>query len=216
MRKNSAIKFKSKPLFFKFARTINCIQLENLTTNITFNQLDKKTFEQLFKSHFVALTAFAKKYVKDLDLSKEIVHDVFVNLWDKRETIDADKPIKSYLYTSVHNRCLNAIRDHKKFDTSEKTLKKADVAMSWNYEDNMDELELEEKINRSIAALPDKCKEAFVLSRFEQLKYNEIATKLDISVKTVESHISKALKILRENLSEYIKFLIITFLTIFK
>ena len=81
--------------------------------------LDKQVFEKLFKTFFPSLILFARKYLPDLDTAKEIVHNVFLNLWEKRETIDASKLLKSYLFTSVHNRCLNYIRDQKKFSRDE-------------------------------------------------------------------------------------------------
>lgn len=71
------------------------------------NQLNKLAFEKLFREFFVPLTAFSKKYVGDVDSAKEIVHDVFVNLWSKRAAIDIEKSVKSYLYTSCYNRSLN-------------------------------------------------------------------------------------------------------------
>ena len=79
----------------------------------------------------------------------------------------------------------------------------------WSYENDIEALELEEKINNIINSLPDKCKQIFLMSRFEGLKYNEIAEKLNISVKTVEAQMSKALKVLRENLKDYLTILII-------
>ncbi len=172
-------------------------------------QLDKAAFEKLFREYFVPLTAFAKKYVGDVDSAKEIVHDVFVNLWTKRETIDLEKAVKSYLYTSAYNRSLNYIRDHKKFDNNVSVEDNFSKASDWNFENNVDALELEEKINRVINSLPKKCREVFLMSRFEGLKYHEIADKLNISVKTVEGQMSKALKALKENLKDYLTVLII-------
>ena len=167
------------------------------------NLLDEKYFEVLFKSHFSALCSFALKYINDLDSAKEITHDIFINLWEKRLTIDLNKSIKSYLYTSVYNRCMNHIRDNKKFRQVDTAGEAFDE--NWDPSGKMGEAELDEKIHQTIDSLPVKCREIFLLNRFEELKYHEIAAKLEISVKTVEAQMSKALKILRENLAEYIR-----------
>ena len=172
------------------------------------NILDKKTFEELFKTHFKPLTAFANKFLKDIDLSKGIVHDVFVKLWEKRETIDLDKAIKSYLYTAVNNKSLNYIRDNKKFVKNEAIFELENKSQEWNYIDNIIAIEMQEKINQTLDSLPKKCQKVFRLSRYENMKYKEIAKELDISIKTVETHISRALKELRKNLSEYLTIIV--------
>jgi len=175
-------------------------------------QLDKSTFEKLFRDYFIPLTAFAKKYVGDIDSAKEIVHDVFVNLWSKRETIDIEKSVKSYLYTSAYNRSLNYIRDKKKFETNITVEDNSIHSSEWSFDNDIEALELEEKINKVISSLPEKCKQVFLMSRFEGLKYHEIAEKLNISIKTVESQMSKALKALRENLKDYLTIILLIIL----
>jgi len=163
-------------------------------------QFSKEEFEKLFRDYFKPLVAFAKKYTSDIDAAKEIVHDVFVNLWNKREQIDIQKSVKSYIYTSAYNRSLNYLRDQKKFDFNQSVESSMENNFSWSFEENMDAIELEEKINKTIDNLPEKCRQVFMLSRFEGLKYHEIADKLGISVKTVEGQISKALAVLKTNL----------------
>lgn len=183
-------------------------------THIThFNQ---KTFEGLFKQYFAPLSYYANKFVPDIETAKEVVHDVFINFWEKRETMDLSKSLKSYLYTSVHNRCLNYIRDNKKFDRSEYVLENTESESSWENSDVLIEAEIKAKINETLQKLPEKCREIFVMSRFEGLKYQEIADKLSISVKTVENQMSKALKIFRENLKEYTLILIFLYLLFFE
>jgi len=174
--------------------------------------LSEKLFEELFRKHFTSLCLFAGKYISDFDSAKEIVHDVFIRLWEIRDNIDTSKPLKSYLFTSVHNRCLNFIRDNKKFANNIDISEISNIDFSDN-NDKLIELEMKEKIMSVINSLPGKCRTIFELSRFEGLKYIEIAEKLNISVKTVEANISKALKILRENLIEYLTvFLILIYL----
>ena len=171
--------------------------------------LDKSTFEQLFKTLFISLMHFARKYVSDTDTAKEITHDVFFNLWEKREKIDSSTSLKSYLYTSVYNRCMNYIRDQKKFNREEQVFNRNEQEEHIAYHDHLEEQELESKIQESLNSLPLKCREIFVLNRFEGNKYAEIAEKMNISVKTVETQMSKALRILREKLADYLKILII-------
>lgn len=168
----------------------------------------KRKFESLFREHFVALCYFADKYTTDSDTSKEIVHNVFLKIWEKRDDFDFEKPAKSYLFTAVHNRCLNNIRDNKKFVTKGDDSSLLEVSTG-SYEDTMETAELENRIKEAVNTLPEKCKEIFILSRFEELKYGEIAKKLDISVKTVEGQMSKALKILRAQLKDYLMILLL-------
>ncbi|MEO9806477.1 MAG: RNA polymerase sigma-70 factor [Reichenbachiella sp.] len=170
---------------------------------------DKKAFEDLFKEYYPYLCSFAKKYVADIDDCKDIVHNVFLNLWQKQADLHSDTSLKSYLFKSVHNRCLNYIRDRKKIvhhDLSMESLPLADYIESTDY---LEQSELEIKIKVSIDDLPDSCRQVFILSRFEEKKYKEIAEQLGISVKTVEGQMSRALKILREKLGAYLLDLLI-------
>lgn len=173
-----------------------------MTTEKRLNQergLDQEAFERLFREYFPPLMAFARKILVDEDDAREVVQNVFINLWEKRMEIDLSTPLKSYLFTSVHNRSLNVIRDRKKFSSSEMP----EVAGEWDVSMQIETMELEEKIREVIGSLPEKCREVFELNRFDGLKYSEIAEALGISVKTVENQMSKALKILREKLLKY-------------
>jgi RNA polymerase sigma-70 factor (ECF subfamily) len=171
----------------------------------------KHKFEKLFREHFTALCYFAKKYLGDMDSSKEIVHSVFIKIWENRAEFDWEKPAKSYLFTSVYNRSLNFIRDNKRFVSTgaDEILENSDNVSE--FQDNLEVAELEGRIKQALQTLPEKCREVFELNRFEGKKYAEIAEELNISVKTVETHMSKALKILKEELKDYL-YLFILFL----
>ena len=182
---------------------------------INSDKLDKQSFELLFRENFTALAGFARKYVKDLDTAKEIAHDVFINLWEKRNEIDSGKPLQSYLFTSVRNRCLNYIRDQKKFDKTGDITENPGYSQLAEDNDPVEIMELEERINLAIDSLPDKCREIFIMSRFRDLKYAGIAKELDISVKTVEAQMSRALKALREKLAEYMPVWVVWIVSIF-
>lgn len=171
-------------------------------------------FEALFREYFTSLCYFAQKYVADQDSAREIVHTVFISVWDNRNNFDFDKPAKSYLFTSVYNRSMNFLRDRKKFVSDPQgTTEEEQGAPDPDY---MAEAELESRIWKVIDSLPDKCREVFVLSRFDGLKYAEIAGKLNVSVKTVETQMTRALKALRIELKDYLIILWIIMINFFR
>lgn len=181
-----------------------------MSINLEMSRLkDKKAFEDLFKAYYPFLCSFAKKYVDDIDDCKDIVHNVFLNLWQKQGELDAATSLKPYLFKSVYNRCLNHIRDRKKIVRHDLLMDEEPLFDYLESNDFLEQSELETKIKESIDALPDSCRHVFVLSRFEEKKYKEIADELNISVKTVEGQMSRALKILRENLADYLLALLI-------
>ena len=166
---------------------------------------DIQPFEQLFRELFKPLCGFAMKYVADLDDARNLVHDVFITTWEKFDSLPSDTNYRSYLYTSVRNRCLNHLRDTKKHLTIEKMAEH-------NYAEEirpMEAAELEKEIELGINSLPEKCRMVFEMSRLEGLKYSEIAEKMNISVKTVEAQMSKALSVLREHLKEFLSLIFI-------
>lgn len=170
--------------------------------------LEKPQFEQLFREHFVHLANFARQYVADEDSAKDITQKVFISLWENRDKIDTEKSVPSYLFTAVKNRCLNHIRDHKKYRSSILDLECNDFELS--VEPDEGELpELEHKISRALDSLPEKCRIVFEMSRYHDKKYREIAEELEISQKTVEAHMSKAIKALRVHLQDYLSFLLL-------
>ncbi len=166
-----------------------------------FMGLDAAEFESLFKEKFKPLTAFAYKYVKDLDLAKELVHEAFLKLWENRDVIDRNRNIKSYLYTVVANLSMNYIRDNKKFISTEQ-IYEWDVKPE-NFRNYAEQNELSEAIISAIDRLPKKMRQIFIMSRFDGLTHKQIAEKLGISPKTVENQIGKALKKLRKDLKIY-------------
>lgn len=172
--------------------------------------MDKNSFEAIFNSYFTNLCHFAYRYVSDRDTSQEIVQEVFIGLWQKRESIDPEKPIKSYLFTSVKNRCLNYIRDTKKFRSYVLDVE-TELEIPVMDQDTISISETQSRIDEALNKLPPKCREVFELSRFEELRYKAIAETLGISVKTVEVQMSKALKIMREELGDLIIWIMILF-----
>lgn len=176
--------------------------------NQTHNHLNRSDFEVLFKEQYSSLCRFAFGYTNDYDSAQEIVQEVFINLWLKRGSIDRNKSVKSYLFTATKNRCLNYIRDNKKF-RSEYLDVELELEIRVEDKDIFSENERKERINQAFDKLPEKCREVFELSRSDEMKYKDIAVKLNISIKTVEVHMSKALKILREELKDLMLLLLI-------
>lgn len=172
----------------------------------------KRQFETLFREHFSGLSYFARKYTGDLDSAKEIVHGVFIRIWENRSEFDWENPAKSYLFTSVYNRSMNYLRDNKKFISHEEATLHNMVVDESVFTDNLETAELEGRIKSALQKLPEKCREVFELSRFEGMKYSEIAKHLKISVKTVETQMSKALNILKEELKDYLTILLLILL----
>lgn len=172
---------------------------------------NKQAFEQLFKSYYAPMCLFAQKYLSDNDECEDVVQKVFVKIWEKRKSININSSASNYLFTAVRNQCINHIQHQKiKQQHQNYTLN--------NYQnENINEIDFPEpglmsKIEKSIEALPPRRREIFRLSREEGLKYHEIADKLGLSVKTVETHLGLALKTLRESLKEYRKLIISFFI----
>lgn len=169
---------------------------------------DVEAFSSLFDESYTALCFFSNKYLADMDASRSLVQQVFIDLWSSRQKINIKTSLKTYLYSSVKNRSIDYLRK-----------KERHIALIENYEnvnttpfqDLVEEAELNERINSSIHKLPDKCREIFTLCRFEGLKYAEIAEKLNISVKTVEMQMGIALKKMRDSLSDYQVFSLVVF-----
>lgn len=164
---------------------------------------DEIAFSHLFDTFYTPLCFFSSKYTNDMDLSRSLVQQIFVDLWTKRMTIDVERSLKSYLYTSVKNKSIDYLRQKSRTHSISENIESIDRLKQIPFYDLIEEAELNERINRSINKLPGNCRKIFQLSRFEGMKYLEIASELNISVKTVEMQMGIALKRLRESLSDY-------------
>ena len=166
---------------------------------------DELAFELLFRKYYLRLCAFANKYLNDFEEAREVVQEVFIKIWEGREDINPEESLCSYLFKITSNRCINRLR-HKKVES--KYIEIYKLVYVENREISPIESlladEQNDKINFALKKIPPKCRKIFDLSRVEGLRYSEIATTLSISVKTVEAQMSKALKILRVELKEYL------------
>jgi RNA polymerase sigma-70 factor (family 1) len=165
-------------------------------------QGDAEQFESLFRSSYVSLVRYAMTLLKDHDSSEEIVQDLFFRLWKEKEKIKIESSLNGYLFRSVHNRCLHFIEHNKVVERHSKEVSYSQTESQENPSDILHYKELQAKIASILERLPDRCGKIFCMSRFEGLKYNEIAEKLSVSVKTVESNMGKALKEFRKGLKE--------------
>ena len=168
-------------------------------------------FERLFKSHFGPLQAYAFTFTRDTTEAEEIVQQVFLKVWERKEKIDMREPLTPYLYRAVYNESLNYLKHLKVKDRHRMQVQPVAMHATLTTE-QIDARELEQKLMRSINELPEQCRTVFQLSRFEQLKYNEIADKLGISVKTVENHMSKAIKKLKASLDAFLLIVLLFFI----
>jgi RNA polymerase sigma-70 factor (ECF subfamily) len=174
----------------------------NIITQISAG--NENAFETLFKKHYSGLCGYAVKYISDIDEAEEIVQDLFYNLWHKKNTLVIETSAEAYLFRSVRNACLNYLK-HMKVRQQHADRVKNNPASDNITPDNPTEiLELQVKIDEAVETLPPERQKIFRLSRYEGLKYKEIAAQLGLSVKTVEAQMGKALKSLRENLTEYL------------
>ncbi|MBU8893816.1 MAG: RNA polymerase sigma-70 factor [Bacteroidales bacterium] len=182
-----------------------------ITDNHLFNSFregNENSFALIFEKYYPILVVFAKKYLTDLDLSKGIVQDFFVKFYEKKNEIEINTSLKSYLYLSVKNTCLNYIERKKTQNKHQIIIEHNSTDISDEVSNKIEETELEYEIFKYIEKLPEQCKRIFKMSRVEYKKNQEIADELQISKRTVETQISKALRILRESLSHHLKWLI--------
>ena len=161
-----------------------------------------EAFEALFEAYYSPLCRYANGILNDTDEARDTVQKVFIELWEKRSSLEILVSLKSYLYRSVHNRSLNTLKANKRFD---KNVELGSVALfAPDTDESISHSELQKRIHEAIGKLPPQCARIFEMSRFEHLKYHEIAAALELSVKTVENQMGKALKILRTELSDYL------------
>ncbi|MGB4839624.1 MAG: RNA polymerase sigma-70 factor [Saprospiraceae bacterium] len=159
----------------------------------------EKALEYLYSQFYNMLCNQVFRILKDNVAAEDIVQDVFFGIWRKRDQLVINTSLEAYLKRSCRNRTLNYIRNnHMKWEDEGLLNDQADNGFT--SDQYIDAEDLNQKIQEVIAELPEKCGIVFSLSRFEEMSYADIAVELNISVKTVEHHISKALRILREKI----------------
>ena len=172
-------------------------------------QGDERAYEIIFRQHYAPLCRYARQFLTDADEAEEEVQAMFLALWERRDGLFITTSLKAYLFRAVHNRCLNRI---KHFAVRDEYQQHTRYVAETTTESPMQTLlgdELADRLRMAIQKLPEQCRLAFTLSRFEELRYGEIADQLGISPKTVENQIGKALRILRTELSDYLPLLLV-------
>lgn len=167
----------------------------------------EEAFEQLFKTHFRGLYAYALTIVQDEIMAEELVQNMFCRLWEKKSQLEIHTSLKAYLYKTVYHDSLNYLK-HQKVRAAHAmyVVKHAETGVD-NAADKAEAGQLDARIHQALSELPEQCRTIFQLSRYEGLKYHEIAQVLQLSVKTVENQMGKALKLMRVKLRDYLPLL---------
>lgn len=165
--------------------------------------MDKSDFRLLFDQHYRPLCNYAYRIVGDMDEAEDVVQEVFVKLWSQRSVIQINKSPAKYIYSMVRNQALSFIRRTSVGSKIKENMLnlQAGVALDEMDDEEIEKYLLMDKIYNSIRQLPPKCGEIFIMSKVNGLTYTQIAESLNISVKTVENQMSKALKLLRNMLA---------------
>lgn len=165
---------------------------------------NEKIFRLIMEEWYSRLFNFANNYLNNEENTKEVLQDVFLKLWDNRQKLSADTNLNAYLFTLTRNRCIDLIRREKlmlQFRTDKqeeyRRLSENFEALSDPILDNLFAMEIQAEINRTISELPEQCQKVFVLSRIKGMNNREISRTMVLSEKTIESHLTKALKTIR-------------------
>ncbi len=185
MSKKAEIEQKDKVLFSNFQKGRNDL------------------FDYFFDKYYQGLCVYAYKIVLSQNASEDIVQDFFIRLWETRKNITIETSVKSYFLRSVHNRCLDFLA-HQNIKEAHRAYKLSHFSQEDIQEYPLLDFELEQRLQKAVETLPDGIRETFIMNRFDGLNYKEIADKENVSVKTIEYRISKALSLLRNDLREYL------------
>ncbi len=201
---NREVEAEADYVFLPKTKVLALVQLSDPEIVQAIRQGQGSAFEQMFRTYYEPLCRYANTLLKDSDEAEEVTQGLFLSIWEKREDLEITLSLKAYLYRAVHNHCLNRI---KHFGVRE-THRAYSLHFQTDSHDSVTEAiygsELEKRIERAVSKLPEQCQVVFRMSRFEELKYQEIADQLGLSIKTIENQIGKALKIMRKELADYL------------
>jgi len=218
---NELIKFL---LFLPPIRSIKPKQTNNITVDLESKEIvlkiisgDEASFEKVYSYYFPRLNYFAKQYLLEDEASKNIVQDVFTELWDKRQSLRNDTNLNAWLFTVTKNKSLKIISQLKSRQNYDNFIKSRQLEVNFKSLSEFDTShlvfeELQVQIQSALEKLTPACRKVFEMSRFEDKKNREIAEELNLSIKTVEAQISKALRSLRADLKDYLPLFYILFL----
>lgn len=175
--------------------------MQKIYTIVSENIQTELGFEQVYKNYFKGLYAYALSIIRDREMAEEITQQVFFKLWERRETIQIKESARAYLYQSVYHDSMNYLKHLKVRDTHSKYAMLQESQENTTLQ-NLEAKELENRLSLALNQLPEVCRTVFQLCRFEEMKYKEIAEKLNMPLKTVENQMGKALRLLRLNLAD--------------
>ena len=161
-------------------------------------------FSDIFSAYYKDLVFFAYSFTHELSTAEDIVQDTFIKLWEDHEKLVVTVSLKSILLKTIQNKCIDWHRHRKIVNNSSTYIIDKSPLYEYDTDNYVLRSELERMIDKAIEDLPEKFKEAFELNRFEGLKYQEIAIKLNVSIRTIEVRISKALELLRKSLIDFL------------
>ena len=166
---------------------------------------DENAFRELFHLFFSSLCYFSFQYIPDKETCEDLVQDTFFKIWKNRKHIDITTSGRNFLITSVRNNCIDYIRKKELEETYRRHQETTGATEEISTENLYSAVELKELIDKAMEKLPPTIREVFELNRFEGLTYSEIALKYNVSVKSIEAYMSKALRILRTQLKDYLQ-----------
>lgn len=164
---------------------------------------DQEAFDSIFRAHYAALVRVVEAMLHRRDVAEEVVQEVMLELWRRRETLLVEESLRAYLFRAARNRALNSLRHDAIAKRAEPVVAEESVAPPGAYVQVVEE-EIAVALREAMKDLPGRCREVFELSRVHGLRYAEIATTLGISVKTVEAQMGKALRILRDRMAPWL------------
>jgi len=176
---------------------------------------DRAVLQQIFNQNYLMVCRTIRRFIHDGSLVEDLAQNVFIRFWNKRHKVNITTSVPAYLNRMAINEAIGHLRKGKHWHQEEFTPQTPIEETSRSGEDSVLHSELQAQVTAAIDTLPPKCRTVFQLSRFEELTYKEIAERMDISVKTVENQMGKALRVLREELRDYLTLILILLLQLF-
>lgn len=168
---------------------------------------DRSAFKSIFDTFYLQLYFHCRKYIPDPEEAKDLLQNVFLRLWERREEIKIEVSLKAYLFRSVQNECLNFIRSlHPNVSLSDidSECTVPDIGVPSAPDEDAEGQEIEKTIDSIIDTLPEQCRKIFIMSRMKGMRNKEIAEYLSVSVRTVDTQIYRALKIMKKGLKDFL------------
>ena len=173
--------------------------------------MKRDAFSVIYDTYFPKLLRFAQTYLVQEEEAEQIVQDIFIYLWEHKDILPSLRNLNAYLFTLVRNRCIDYLRKEMGQEGIKESLSTVEnkemqlklYSLEMFDDERLSESDIEELLQQAISKLPERCREIFIMSRLQNMRYKEIATKLDISPNTVENQVVIAIRKLKDELKEY-------------